>query len=88
MCATDGTAKVIGIAGLARNPGSPGRAFALTETALGDALARHAEHNLGTIRLTHAAGNRQLVLSEDLEAAKTLMLDSYFGPRRAKATKR
>jgi hypothetical protein len=80
--ATDGTAKVIGIAGLARNPGSPGRAFALTETVLGDALARYAEHNVDPIRLTHAAGNRQLVLPEDLASAMTLMLDSYFGRRR------
>jgi hypothetical protein len=80
--ATDGTAKVIGIAGLARNPGAPGRAFALTETVLGDALARYAEHNVEQIRLTHAVGNRQLVLPEDLESAMTLMLNSYYDRRR------
>jgi Protein of unknown function (DUF4007) len=61
--ATESGAKLLGVAGLARNEGSPGRAFALTETALGDALARFAEEH-ETIELTHAAGNRQLVLPE------------------------
>jgi hypothetical protein len=82
---TDGTAKVIGIAGLARNPGSPGRVFALTETALGDALARYAENNADLLTLTHAAGNRQIVLREDLQRAMTLMLTGYYGARRGRS---
>jgi hypothetical protein len=77
------SARVLGIAGLARNPGAPGRAFALTETALGDALARYAAQRFVPIQLTHAAGNRQLVLPEDLETAAKDILTSYYGRRRA-----
>jgi hypothetical protein len=83
-----GSAKLVGIAGLARSPGSPGRAFALTETVLGDALARYAEHHAETVELTHAAGNRQLLVPEDLEAAMRLTLDSHYGRGRKSKGKR
>jgi hypothetical protein len=85
---TDGSAKVIGVAGLARNQGAPGRAFALTDSALSDALARYAEDHPELIRLTHAAGSRQLVLPDDLEAASAQALHSYYGGPRRKAAKR
>jgi len=75
--ATDGGAKVIGVAGLARNQGAPGRAFALTESVLGDALARYAEDS-ELIRLTHAAGSRQLVLPDHLENAMSTVLTRYY----------
>lgn len=88
ICTVGVQAKVIGVAGLARNPGSPGRAFALTETVLGDALVRYAEYNAEPIRLTHAAGNRQLVLPEDVENAREFTLDSYFRPRPQRGRKR
>jgi hypothetical protein len=88
MCTVESPAKVVGVAGLARNPGSPGRAFALTETALGDALGRYAEHSSASIGLTHAAGNRQLVLPEDVEGARERLLDSYYRPRRQRGRQR
>lgn len=80
--ATDSGARVLGIAGLARNPGSPGRAFALTETALADALARYCRDARAPIRLTHAAGNPQLVLPDEIEMTRNLILDRYYSKRR------
>ncbi len=77
----DLSARMIGVAGLARNPGSPGRAFALTETFVGDALARHSEHHAEPISLTHAAGNRQLVIPEHPEEAAATVLDDYYRRR-------
>ena len=72
-------ARVLGLAGLARNEGSPGRAFALTETALGDSLARFADRDDAPIRLTHAAGNRQLEVPTDaLDQVKTSILNCYY----------
>jgi hypothetical protein len=81
--ASESSARVLGVAGLARNPGSPGRAFALTETALGDALARYAGQTSAPIELTHAAGNRQVVLPGDLETAASGILTGYYGRRHA-----
>lgn len=82
--------KVLGVAGLARNESSPGKAFALTEAALGDSLARFAERH-GMIELTHAAGNLQLVLPEALVLTESLgelrdqvresILNVYYGRR-------
>lgn len=78
---TAGTdAKVLGVAGLARNEGSPGRAFALTETALGDALARYSERH-GVIELTHAAGNRQLIVPAALDEIRQSILRVYYRRR-------
>lgn len=89
-------AKVLGVAGLTRNEGSPGRAFALTETALSEALTRFAEKH-GMIEVTHAAGNRQLVLPEALVLTGALgevrrkvcesILGVYYG-RRGSAKRR
>jgi hypothetical protein len=85
--ATDSTARVLGIAGLARNTGSPGRAFALSETTLGDALARYAEGKAASVRITHAAGNRQLVLPEDLDCEAMHILAGYYGRRHARGSR-
>jgi hypothetical protein len=89
--------KVLGVAGLARNEGSPGRAFALTETALGDALARFSEKHDGFIELTHAAGNRQLVLPDILVLPERFdnvrdevgesILNAYYGRRLGKGSR-
>jgi hypothetical protein len=76
---SEADARMVGVAGLARNQGSPGRAFALTETSLGDALARYSERHDDPIGLTHAAGNRQLVLPESLDEAMASVLDRYYG---------
>lgn len=91
--AVESGAKVPGVAGLARNEGSPGRAFALTETALGDALGRFAEEQ-GTIELTHAAGNRQLVLPDAFDFGNVFdevqqsILDTYYARRLGKAKRK
>ena len=75
------TAKVLGVAGLARSEGSPGRALALTESALGDALARYSERYDVPIELTHAAGNRQLVVPTALEEIREAILKCYYHRR-------
>lgn len=74
-------AKVLGIAGLARNEGSPGRAFALSETALGDALTRYSERQDVPIELTHEAGNRQLLVPAALEEIRESILTCYYRRR-------
>jgi hypothetical protein len=82
---SDSSARVIGVAGLARNPGSPGRAFALTEVAIQDSLARYSEQHATPIRLTHSAGNVQLVLPDHVEAATIAILDRYYARRRGRS---
>jgi hypothetical protein len=70
--------RIMGVAGLARNEGGPGRAFGLNETALGDALKRFAEETQ-VVGLTHAAGNRQLVLPHAPEQIGEAILRAYYG---------
>lgn len=82
---TESGARVVGVAGLARNPGAPGRAFALTEVAIQDSLARYSERYAAPIRLTHAAGNVQLVLPEDIEEAATAILNRHYARRRGRS---
>jgi Protein of unknown function (DUF4007) len=79
-------AKVLGVAGLARNEGSPGRALALNETALGDALARYSEQ--GVIEITHAAGNRQLVLPAAPAQIREAILNCYYERQQGKGRRR
>jgi hypothetical protein len=74
--------RLAGVAGLARNPGSPGRAFALSETFVGDALARYAERHADPISVTHAAGNRQLVIPPHPAEAIAVVLDRYYDQKR------
>jgi hypothetical protein len=81
---TESASRVAGIAGLAHNPGAPGRAFALTEAAIEDSLVRYSERHGVAIRLTHAAGNAQVVLPNDIDAAKTAILDHYYARRRGR----
>jgi hypothetical protein len=82
---SDSTARLVGVASLGRNPGAPGRAFALTEVAIQDSLARYSERNATPIRLTHGAGNAQLVLPGDVEAAAFSILDRYYARRRGRS---
>ncbi len=79
----DSGASVLGVSGLVQNPGSPGRAFALTETALGDALERYAERHQ-VIELTHAAGNRQLVLPAAQKEIRESILSFYYRQHKRK----
>ncbi len=79
-------AKVLGVAGLARNEGSPGRALALNETSLGDALTRFSEQ--GVIELTHAAGNRQLVLPAAPAQIRRAILNCYYEGQQRRGRRR
>lgn len=77
--------RVISLNGLAHSPGSPGRAFALTESALSDALSRFTERHVGLLRLTDAAGVRQLI-SPDAQLTKEVkaeILDTFYAKRRS-----
>ena len=78
------TSKMPGVAGLARNEGSPGRAFALTEIALDDALTCYSEREDAPIEMAHAAGNRQLVVPAALEEIGEAILGCYYRRRRGK----
>ena len=71
-------AKVLGVAGLTRHPGAPGRAFALTQTAVADALGRFVQRPPQLLELTHAAGNAQLVLPKDVQAAANEVLCRHY----------
>jgi len=76
------TAKVVGLAALAQGAGSPGRVFALTESAIADALRRHSETKNPLLQLTHAAGLPQAMLPDDLEGARDELLHLYYRPGR------
>jgi hypothetical protein len=81
---TGARGRTISIATLSRSPGSPGRAFALGETAVADGLGRFSEQQPGIISMTDAAGIRQLV-SPDPEEIPLMMprvLDSFYESRR------
>lgn len=72
----DASARVVTVAGLAHTPGSPGRAFALTESALGDALGRVSVAHPHLLTLTHAAGVRQIALAAATEPED--MLEAHY----------
>jgi Protein of unknown function (DUF4007) len=80
-----GRSRVVSLNGLTQSPGSPGRAFALTETALADALSRFTERHVGLISLTDAAGVRQLVSPEPdlIDNVKERILRALYRGRRA-----
>jgi hypothetical protein len=63
----EASARVVTVAGLANTAGSPGRAFALTEAALADALDRVSAARPDLLTLTHAAGVRQVALAANAE---------------------
>ena len=74
---SQGEARSISIARLAHDPGSPGAAFRLNETALFDALSRVAT-SMSTLRVAEPAGLRQLLFDEDPTAMAEQMLASYY----------
>ncbi len=74
----DSDARVLGVASLALNEQSPGKAFCLTESAIGDAIARFTERHKSDLSLTSAAGNLQLAIPEDSESEKQRILADYF----------
>lgn len=70
-------ARTVTISNLARSPGSPGRAFALSETALGDALIRYQDVDRH-LALTDVAGLKQLVLPDDLQESAASVLEGIY----------
>jgi hypothetical protein len=71
------TSRLMTLSRLTHAPGSPGRAFQLSESDLGSALERFAAGK-DVIGLTQAAGTRQLVVSEDLMALPEEVLNSFY----------
>ena len=76
--------QTISIAALSRSPGSPGRAFALTETAIADGLGRFSERHTGVVSLMDAAGIRQLISPDpdEIPVAMAAILDAFYGRRK------
>ena len=70
-------ARSISIARLAHDPGSPGAAFRLPETALFDALSRAAGSS-DSLRVAEPGGLRQLLLNDDPVAVADQMLAGYY----------
>ena len=70
--------KTVNMSRLASEPGSPGKVFNLTETALADLLETAASSRNSQFALTSAAGVSQVALDEDpAEIAKDLLWDHY-----------
>lgn len=70
--------RLIGLANLTLGAGSPGRAFALNETAIADAVSRHGERHSSSVQLTNSAGNLQLVIPDDSKREAEKILASYY----------
>jgi len=67
----------ISIARLAHDPGSPGSAFRLTETALFDALSRAAE-DVESLTVSEPGGLRQLLFDDDPRLLAADILHHYY----------
>lgn len=67
----------ISIARLAHDPGSPGAAFRLTDTALFDSLSRVASSG-GSLRVAEPGGLRQLLFSNDPITIADQMLVAHY----------
>jgi hypothetical protein len=75
-CSGEG-ARSISIARLAHDPGSPGAAFRLPETALFDALSRAASSS-DSLRVAEPGGLRQLLFNDDPATIADQMLTGYY----------
>ena len=70
-------ARSISIARLAHDPGSPGAAFRLTETALFDALSRAAA-SVDSLQIAEPGGLRQLLFADDPVGLAEEILTDYY----------
>jgi hypothetical protein len=77
MARTDASSRTATVSRLATEPGSPGRAFKLTETDLTDLLRRSVEGSSG-VRLTSSAGVPQLVYEDEAPVAAADALWRYY----------
>lgn len=73
----------ISVARLTSDPGSPGRAFRLTESALFQALGEVAADQRSHLRVLEPGGFRQLVLEGDPRAHADRLLTTYYSGWRA-----
>lgn len=73
----------ISLARLASDPGSPGRAFRLTESNLYDVLVE-ASKSVKGMQLAEPAGLRQLVIKGDVETMRDSLVDDYYLASRVK----
>ena len=76
-------ARSISIARLAHDPGSPGAAFRLNETALFDALSRAATSS-DSLRVAEPGGLRQLLFDDDPAEIADRVLTGYYARWAAK----
>jgi hypothetical protein len=75
---TQTRSKTVNMSRLASEPGSPGKVFNLTETALADLLETAASSRNSQFALTSAAGVSQVALDDDpADIAKDLLWDHY-----------
>lgn len=75
---TDPDSKTALLSRLAVEPGSPGRAFRLTEEELADALRPAVAESRGSLALASPAGAAQLAWKKNPEELCTKVLDRYF----------
>lgn len=75
---TDPTRKTALLSRLASEPGSPGRAFKLTEDELADALRPAAAESQGSLALASPAGAAQLAWKGDPQRLGSKLLGRYF----------
>lgn len=75
---TDPASKTALLSRLASEPGSPGRAFKLTEDELADALRAAAAESQDSLALASPAGAAQLAWKGDPETIGTELLGHYF----------
>ncbi|MCX8456272.1 DUF4007 family protein [Paenarthrobacter ureafaciens] len=69
--------RTISVARLAGDPGSPGRAFRLTESNLYDTLVE-ATKSVPDLRVAEPAGLRQLIVDDDIEALRDRIVNDYY----------
>lgn len=74
----------ISLARLASDPGSPGRAFRLTESNLYDVLLE-ASKAIDSIQVAEPAGLRQLVIKGDIGAMRDRLVDDYYSASKVNA---
>lgn len=67
----------ISLARLASDPGSPGRAFRLTESNLYDVLVE-AGKSVSGMQVAEPAGLRQLVIKGEVETMRDILVDDYY----------
>jgi hypothetical protein len=74
------TSRVVTLSRLTHSPGSPGRVFQLSEAALLETLER-AVSGQHALRMTQAAGTKQLIIDEPIMVRPVALLEEHYGTR-------